>query len=51
METIAKYLGISGVLGLVGRLFGWWKGWGWIFLGELVLCFVLFVILQKHGKV
>jgi len=51
METVAKYLGMSGVFGLIGRAFGWWKGWGWVFLGCLLMSFMLFIILQKRGKV
>ncbi len=51
METIAKYFGMVGVFGLLGRLIGWWRGWGWIFLGCLIVSFVLFTIMQKRGKV
>lgn len=51
MEKIASYFGVVGVFGLVGRLFGWWKGWGWWFLGCLVISFILFkVFVEKRDK-
>lgn len=50
METIAKYLGMTGVFGLLGSLIGWWRHWVWVFAGCLILSFILFVILQKRGN-
>lgn len=51
VEKIAGYLSIVGLLGLLGNLIGWWRDWFWIFLGSFILSFIMFVVLQKQGKI